>query len=57
MFAVKRLGHGFGQRLLAGKIGREHRRPRNRLQCEPVCARHDDERRDDQNFSATRKHR
>ena len=56
VFAVKRLGHRFGQRLLAGKIGREHRRPRDGLQCDPMQARQKNERKDHQIFSAMGKH-
>ena len=56
MFAIESLGDGFGQRLLAGKIRREHRRPRDGLQRRPVQPRREDERKDDENFSAARKH-
>jgi hypothetical protein len=45
MFAIESLRHGLGERL-AGKIGREHRAPRDGLQRGPMQTRRKDERKD-----------
>ena len=56
MLAIEGSRDRFGQGLLAGKVRRQHRAPSDGLQRGPMQTRREDERKDDQKFSKTRKH-
>ena len=55
MLAVKGIGNGLGERLLAEMV-RQHRGPRHRLQRRPVQARCENESRHHDCFCETREH-